>query len=154
MRAGGGRGLDPTPRVVGMLAASSSARSSASTSSVPEFYKKLLLQMVTDGRNGSVGRAVRSWLWEGAQPHIQPRLQPTMAQKSHGCLDCATARCWWQDPNQEGAGRRQEVPRSCCPSAGGGEQPRPGPCSLLEYPKASSVWCCWAGAPFRKGSRR
>lgn len=70
--------------------------------------KKWSLMAETDLSGG----AVRSWLWEGAQSHIQPRLQLTMAQKSHGCLDRATAmmlvagshpgRCWGGDRESQG----------------------------------------------------
>lgn len=92
-----------------MLAASFSAQSSASTRSVPEFYRKLLLKMVTDGRSVGKGSQV---LAVGRSSASHPVQAATMAQKSHGCLDCATAmmlvagshpgRCWGGDRGSHG----------------------------------------------------
>lgn len=122
---------------------------------MPEFYRKLLLKMVTDGRNRSVGKSSQVLaVGRSSASH------PAQAATDHGTeIPWLPWLCHCHDaggriPSRKVLGRQQEVPRPCCPSAGGREQRRPGPCSLVEYPKASSVRCCWAGAPFKKGSRR
>jgi len=115
-----------------------------------EFYEKLLLKKVTDGRRGEAPSRRGSGCREGAGCRGELGHASSPGRENGAEIPRLPRRCCCRD-----AGGQEPTRGRCRETSGvseGGEQPGQGPCPAAGHPKAASLRRWGTGAPIREAS--